>query len=97
MADFGIPGFIFQPDVKQHQHGGRKPAPITINTKEIVDGGPNTASSDLQWQPGVRARFPWIGFGALSLMLFCIASTIAILETSNGKAQEEWPGKRPVY
>lgn len=44
------------------------------------------------WRPGVKERFPWLGFAALLTVLLCIGFTAIILVTSNGKAKEEWPG-----
>jgi hypothetical protein len=47
--------------------------------------------NDQGWSPGVRARFPWMGFGALLTVLLCAGGSIAVLVTSNGKSQNDWP------
>lgn len=48
---------------------------------------------DLQihWQPGIKSRFPWLGFAALLTMVIGIGCTVLILVTSKGKIAEQWP------
>lgn len=46
---------------------------------------------DPKWQPGFKARFPWIGFAALVTILLCAGSSVAILEASDGCSQTHWP------
>jgi hypothetical protein len=60
---------------------------------EERDASSSTADSIEHWKTGVKARFPWLGFSAILTVLLCVAFTIVILITSNGKAQEEWPGE----
>jgi hypothetical protein len=45
----------------------------------------------VQWQTGFLVRFPWIGFGAMLVMLISIALVGVVLGTSNGKFRNEWP------
>lgn len=91
MADLGLSGFAYQPSANTQQFGKSKP--ITVNQREVdAYQANNTATSPEHWQTGFRARFPWVGFGAILLMLGCIGSTIAILVTSDKKAKEQWPG-----
>ena len=45
---------------------------------------------DPKWAPGFIARFPWIGFGALVMVLLCVVGSIVTLVTSNGKSQTYW-------
>lgn len=47
--------------------------------------------TDPNWTPGFRARFPWIGFGALFTILLCAASSCIILYFANGRSQTQWP------
>lgn len=54
------------------------------------------ANAQVEWHPGVKARFPWLGFAALLTILLCIAFTVIILVTSNGKVQEVWPGRKTL-
>lgn len=92
MADLGLAGFAYQPSANAQKYG--KSTPITINQREVEAYENNHAVPRQEyWQTGFRARFPWVGFGAILLMLGCIGSTIAILVTSNGKAKEQWPGE----
>nr|OQO23975.1 hypothetical protein B0A51_08192 [Rachicladosporium sp. CCFEE 5018] len=41
------------------------------------------------WSPGFLSRFPWLGLGALFLVLVCLAGNVAVLTVSNGKIQGE--------
>jgi hypothetical protein len=98
MADLGLSGFAYQPNANTQQYGRGKSTPIRVNQRELDAYGPNnTAPSPEFWQTGFRARFPWIGFGALLLMLGCIGSTIAILVTSDKRAKEQWPGRFEAF
>lgn len=47
--------------------------------------------SAYRWQPGFKARFPWIGFIAIKVVLLCISLSIVVLGTSDLKTQEQWP------
>ena len=44
-----------------------------------------------QWHPGFVARFPWVGFGALAVVLVCVVASVVVLVTSNGRSQTHWP------
>jgi hypothetical protein len=94
MADLGIPGFAYQSSGNTPRFGVGKSTPVVINQRELGGAGfEDTEKSNESWRPGVRARFPWVGFGALCLMFGCLGTTVAILVTSDNKAQEEWPSK----
>ncbi|OQN98729.1 hypothetical protein B0A48_15395 [Cryoendolithus antarcticus] len=41
------------------------------------------------WSPGFLSRFPWLGLGALFLVLVCLAGNVAVLTVSDGKIQGE--------
>lgn len=47
--------------------------------------------NDPGWNPGFRARFPWIGFGALFTVLMCAAASCIILYSADGRSQTHWP------
>ncbi|THY96242.1 hypothetical protein D6C92_04001 [Aureobasidium pullulans] len=49
--------------------------------------------SDSQWKTGVRARFPWTGFIALSTVVLCAVSSVVVLLVSDGKSQIHWSKK----
>jgi len=70
-----------QIDVQEHTHGDDD----------------SCAGCQTHWRPGVKERFPWLGFAALFTVLVCIGFTAVILVTSNGKAKEEWPGTCPGF
>lgn len=49
--------------------------------------------ADPKWQPGLLNRFPWIGFGALVMVLVCSAASVIVLVTSNHVSVSHWPQK----
>ncbi|KAI5269609.1 hypothetical protein E4T47_06963 [Aureobasidium subglaciale] len=51
------------------------------------------AFPDAQWKTGKRARFPWTGFTALMIVVFCAISSVIVLLISNGRRQEQWADK----
>lgn len=71
---------------------GDKDRSTTVLTRELNEEKHNDASGSIQWQTGVLARFPWLGFGALLTILVSISMTIVIMKTSDGKNPNEWPG-----
>lgn len=46
---------------------------------------------DPKWEPGFGNRFPWIGFGALVMVLVCAAASVIVLVTSNHQSVTKWP------
>lgn len=46
---------------------------------------------DPHWKPGFANRFPYLGFGALVVILLCAMASVLTLELSNGKSQTNWP------
>ncbi|KAK3984967.1 hypothetical protein QBC44DRAFT_405849, partial [Cladorrhinum sp. PSN332] len=46
------------------------------------------------WKPGFVSRFPFVGFGALTLSVCCTAAAIAVVLLSDGKPTSEWSGNR---
>ncbi|KIW02243.1 hypothetical protein, variant [Verruconis gallopava] len=73
-------------------------AAITEKTGAIVNGHESSSAQhdtesleEVQWKPGVKARFPWIGALAIFTILLCIASCGIILGTSDGKFRNQWP------
>ena len=56
------------------------------------DGGERSqVPNDPKWQPGFGRRFPWIGFGALVMVLVCSAASVVVLVTSNHQSVTKWP------
>ena len=78
-----------QPDLRTQE---KKAVTITVGEYRPSHGSEAATLAD-HWQPGLKARFPWIGAGALFTMVICMGLVVLILVTSNTKAQEEWPGK----
>ncbi|KAK0702411.1 hypothetical protein B0H67DRAFT_676718 [Lasiosphaeris hirsuta] len=50
--------------------------------------------SGRKWEPGVIARFPLIGFGALGLSICCTVTAVAIVILSDGKLTTAWYGNQ---
>lgn len=46
--------------------------------------------ADPSWAPGFWVRFPWLGFGALAVVLICSAGSILTLLLSRGKSETRW-------
>lgn len=55
------------------------------------DGERLQVSKDPKWEPGFGKRFPWIGFGALVMVLVCAAASVVVLVTSNHQSVTKWP------
>jgi hypothetical protein len=45
----------------------------------------------IDWQPGWRNQWPWVGFSGFVVLLFATAMAIAILGVSNHKRVKDWP------
>lgn len=58
-------------------------------------GRSNQHIQDPNWNPGFWVRFPWIGLSALLGVLLCSASSVVVLEVSNGQSETEWPQRIP--
>ena len=66
-----------------------KARPVSTLSDDSVNK--QQAPKDPKWAPGVKNRFPWIGFGALVLVLACAAASVVVLVTSNHVSQSKWP------
>ncbi|CAD0044427.1 unnamed protein product [Aureobasidium pullulans] len=55
----------------------------TTETHTVSLDGEERAFPDPQWKTGMRARFPWTGFIALSTVLLCAASSVIVLLVSD--------------
>lgn len=66
----------------------------TFEAKEVdLESKDDETANSIHWQPGVKARFPWIGLIAILAMLTCIAFSVVILVTSDKKISEQWPSE----
>lgn len=45
----------------------------------------------IDWQPGWRNQWPWVGFTGLITVIFATAMAVAILGMSNHKRVKDWP------
>jgi hypothetical protein len=51
------------------------------------------ADYGIDWKPGMKNQFPWIGFAGLMTIIVATAMAVAILGLSNGKRVADWPFK----
>jgi len=70
----------------------KRPTTVTVTT---VEGSADHTShlseqEQLAWQPGFRARFPWLGFACLSLVVVASVLSIVVLVLSNRKPVSRW-------
>ncbi|KAK6439680.1 hypothetical protein LTR95_004122 [Oleoguttula sp. CCFEE 5521] len=61
-----------------------RPVSNDLDTTNALHEQENTS-----WSPGFLSRFPWLGLGALFLVLVCLAGNVAVLTVSDGKIQGE--------
>ena len=45
----------------------------------------------IDWNPGFKHQFPWLGLSGLLTIIVATATAIAILATSNGQLVKDWP------
>jgi hypothetical protein len=48
----------------------------------------------IDWKPGMRNQFPWIGFAGFITIIVATAMAVAILGLSDGKRVADWPFKK---
>jgi hypothetical protein len=48
----------------------------------------------IDWKPGMRSQFPWIGFAGFVTIIIATAMAVAILGLSDGKRVTDWPTKK---
>ena len=51
--------------------------------------------ADPSWAPGFWNRFPWLGFGALIIILLCSGASVLILLLSNNRSETRWVKRLP--
>lgn len=62
---------------------------------EIAETDSDASSDDgIDWKPGFRERFPWIGFMGFIIMLIATAAAVAVLGASNKERVKDWPFTR---
>lgn len=48
----------------------------------------------IDWKPGVRYQFPWIGFSGLCTIIVATSFAVGVLVASNHERVKEWPYKK---
>jgi hypothetical protein len=54
----------------------------------------NPEFDGIDWRPGFKHQFPWIGFAGLMVILVATAMAVAILVSSHKKRVKDWPFTR---
>jgi hypothetical protein len=54
----------------------------------------NPEFDGIDWRPGFKYQFPWIGFAGLVVILVATAGAVAILVSSNKQRVKDWPFTR---
>lgn len=63
-----------------------------VETAELDNDG--DTEDGIDWKPGFREQFPWIGFSGFVLMLIATSAAVAFLATSNKERVKDWPFTR---
>jgi hypothetical protein len=65
----------------------------SASQKKDADVGVEEVANDdgIDWRPGFRHQFPWIGFSGLVIVLIATSMAVAILVSSNHERIKEWP------
>jgi hypothetical protein len=96
MATINTPEQVYLNVMRDHEElrdwDTKDKSSVTVLTKEVDEDARNHTKAPIDWHTGVRARFPWLGFGALMTIMVCISMTIVIMKTSHGKTRDQWPG-----
>lgn len=53
-----------------------------------------SSEDGIDWKPGFRQQFPWVGFAGLIIILFATSMGVAVLGLSNKKRVNDWPFTR---
>ncbi|KAH7066226.1 hypothetical protein BKA63DRAFT_523986 [Paraphoma chrysanthemicola] len=59
-----------------------------VEAREVAD------DDGIDWKPGMRNQFPWIGFSGLVTIIVATAMAVAILGLSDGRRVDDWPFKK---
>ena len=75
-----------------------RPQPDRTNSMESEKGemarmaeGATCEEDGIDWNPGFKQQFPWIGFAGLMTIILATGMAIAILGMSNHKRVKDWP------
>ncbi|KAH9873040.1 hypothetical protein J1614_005436 [Plenodomus biglobosus] len=68
---------------------------ITSQKKEAgYSSGDIENDGGIDWRPGFKHQFPWIGFAGFLVIILATALAVAILASSHEKRVKDWPSTR---
>lgn len=67
-----------------------KKAP-NVETAEVND---DSSDDGIDWKPGFRQQFPWIGFLGFVIIIIATSMAVAVLGASNNERVKDWPFAR---
>lgn len=62
-----------------------------VETAELSDDG---SDDGIDWKPGFRQQFPWIGFSGFIIIIVATSMAVAVLGASNNERVKDWPYTR---
>jgi hypothetical protein len=62
--------------------------------EKFDDAGSNSDIDGIDWRPGFKHQFPWIGFAGLMVIFVATATAVAILVSSHKQRVKDWPFTR---
>ena len=68
-----------------------KKAP-NVETAEVDSD--DSSEDGIDWKPGFRQQFPWIGFSGFVIILIATSAAVAVLGASNHERVKDWPFTR---
>ncbi|KAJ4384265.1 hypothetical protein N0V86_001112 [Didymella sp. IMI 355093] len=67
-----------------------KKAP-NVESAEVSD---DSSDDGIDWKPGFRQQFPWIGFSGFVIIIIATSMAVAVLGASNKERVKDWPFTR---
>jgi hypothetical protein len=67
-----------------------KKAP-NVESAEVSD---DSSDDGIDWKPGFRQQFPWIGFSGFVIIIIATSMAVAVLGASNNERVKDWPFTR---
>ncbi|KAK4579990.1 hypothetical protein LTR86_000192 [Recurvomyces mirabilis] len=74
-------------------HNEKKDVIESVRPVTAAESDEESSLDQPEWQPGWKARFPILGFGALVIVVLCAVADILVLHFSDQKSQTDWPKK----
>jgi len=79
--------------IQEHEHGQTSYS-YTPEKQHGVDIEEAETDDGIDWKPGVRYQFPWIGFSGLCTIIVATSFAVGVLVASNHERVKEWPYKK---